>query len=177
MKKRMILTALASAIMILPAAASADAGRTSTGTFNFPAIGHGDVTGLCLGPAFPAPQLDSCVEGQPLTPVAPSTAIEDHVTVDVRDANGAPVYFSIQQEGGDFGWGCGNDLASHANGEFPILGLGVGGADAPPVLVFPWAGPGLHRFPGTLDPNDLCSGSTTAGGGTVTFTWHNHVYP
>jgi hypothetical protein len=142
--------------------------------FEFYALGQGDLTGVCINqPTNPqqlAP-LGSCVEVTP----APG---DDHVTIDVRDSQGKPAYFTVQQDGGGFGWGCGT-LTSHPGGAFPILGAGAGGGAAPPVLVYPWAGPGLNDAldpggsvcPGSLDPYLVLPGRV----GTVTFIFHNEI--
>src|SRR5688572_30122158 len=104
MKKTMVVAAFASAIALMFAGpAAADVGRVDgPKPYNFPAVGQGDLGGLCLGPAFIAPQLDSCVEST----VLPG---EDHVDIVVTDSTGAPVYFSVQQDGNDnFAAGCGS---------------------------------------------------------------------
>jgi hypothetical protein len=186
MKKLMItMTALASALVLLfPAAASADVGRTVVDPFEFYAIGHGDVGGLCLNdddPTDPIPPegaaFQSCATAVPLT-----TGEEDHVGVSVVDSAGQAVYFSIQQDNNpNFAWGCGTlsggDLS--ADGLFPIVGSGPGGTAAEPVYVFPWAGPGINNV---LDPGgSVCTGSvdtniiTPGTTGSATFTFHDHV--
>ena len=188
MKKLMIsLTALASALVLLfPAAASADVGRTVVVPFEFYAIGHGDIGGACLNsPTDPVPPeaaaFQSCAGAVPQTN-------EDHVTVTVKDSANQDVYLSIQQANNpNFAWGCGKleggDLVTNAAhpGEllFPIIGSGPGGTPAERVLVFPWAGAGINNV---LDPGgSACTGSldteivrpgTT---GTVTFVFHDLV--
>jgi hypothetical protein len=194
MKKLMItMTALASALVLLfPAAAAADAsGRTVNRTFEFFAVGQGDLTGLCVNqPANPpqAAPFGSCVEEAPAAPDPTTGAQEDFVTLDVRDSAGNPVYFTVQQDGGGFGWGCGT-VTSHPvdsdhpleGGAFPILGAGAGGGQAPGVLVFPWAGPGLNN---ALEPGgSACTGSSDTNlvhpgaVGTVRFIFHNEILP
>jgi hypothetical protein len=182
MKKLMIsLTALASALVLLfPAAASADVGRTVVVPFEFYAIGHGDLGGLCLNePTDPVPPegaaFQSCAEATPLVG-------EDHVGITVRDSAGQAVYTSIQQDNNPgFAWGCGTlqggDLS--ADGLFPINDQGPGGTAADPVVVFPWAGPGINNV---LDPGgSACTGSVDTNiinpgeTGTVTFVFHNHA--
>lgn len=175
-KKLMItMTALASAVVLMfPGAASADhvsSSRTVTGTYEFPSLGQGDVGGFCLNQPSTVPGTGSCVAATPEVPVAPSTAVEDHVDITVVDDTGEDVYFTVQQDGGEFGWGCGSTLFSHPNG-FPILGLGTGGNAAPDVVVFPWAGPGLNDGVTICEP-----GSTNLAGGEVTFVFQNHVAP
>lgn len=182
MKKLMItMTALASALVLLfPAAASADVGRTVVDPFEFYSIGHGDAGGACLNDPEPTdpPEtaaFQSCTTAVPLT-------TEDHVGITVVDSQGQAVYFSIQQDNNpNFAWGCGTlsggDLS--ADGLFPIVGSGPGGSPAEPVYVFPWAGPGINNV---LDPGgSACSGSvdTTIVNpnttGTTTFVFHDHV--
>jgi len=169
MKKIMLIGALASAIAMVsgPAFAGVNVTRVVDVTYSFPALGHGDVGGVCLNqptePPIP-PQLGSCLA---VTPVAG----EDHVSVSIRDAEGAPVYITIQQDNNpNFDWGCGDIV------DFPINGTGAGGGTADDVLVFAWAGPGVNHFFDELDPNDLCQpGSVNAGGGGGTFTFFDDV--
>lgn len=181
MKKLMIsLTALASALVLLfPGVATADTGRAVPVTFEFYAIGHGDLGGVCFNQPTDPPELapfGSCAEAVPL-------ATEDHVGVTVVDSASQPVYFSVQQENNpNFAWGCGTlqggDLS--ADGLFPINGTGAGGTEAPPVVVFPWAGPGVNTVldpggtacvPGSVDADIVNPGTT----GTATITFHDHV--
>ena len=188
MKKLMItMTALASALVLLfPAAASADTGRVVVVPFEFYAIGHGDLGGVCLNnPTAPVPPeaaaFQSCAGAVP-------QAHEDHVTVTVVDSASQSVYQSIQQANNpNFAWGCGKldggDVVTNAAhpGElfFPINGSGAGGSEAPRVLVFPWAGAGINNV---LDPGGSpCTGSVDTEivrpgtTGTVTFTFHDLV--
>lgn len=167
---------VASAIVLMFShPASADPGATVTATFEFYALGQGDVTGFCLNtPPPPVPgALQSCVVWMP----GPD---HTHVEIAVFDSLGDPVYFSVQQRGGTFGWGCGT-ITSHPGGLLPLNSSGPGGGPAELGRVFPWAGPGLGNFPNTLNPNDICPGSLDANlvepgtVGTVTFTFHNHV--
>jgi hypothetical protein len=182
MKKLIItMTALASALVLLfPAAASAAVTRTVAVQFEFYAIGHGDIGGVCLNdPVAPVPPeaaaFQSCAAATPL-------AGEDHVGITVVDSTGTPVYTSIQQDNNPgFAWGCGTlqggDLS--ADGLFPINDSGPGGTAADEVLVFPWAGAGINNV---LDPGgSACTGSLDTGivhpgtTGTVTFTFYNNV--
>jgi hypothetical protein len=213
MKKLMItMTALASALVLLfPGAAGAhhphNTPREDMESFEFYALGHGDITGACLNHATPpvpvaADAVQSCVESLPIDPTTNGGAQEDYVEIEVKDSQNNPVYFTVQQEGNpNFGWGCGtitsHGVSSHhawdtpppppPTGMYPILGAGAGGGQAPPILVFPWAGPGVNNLFNALDPNDICfSGSvdtnlilnTGPGGrGTVMFRFHNDVAP
>jgi hypothetical protein len=182
MKKLMIsVTALASALVLLfPAAASAAVTRVVEVPFEFYAIGHGDLGGLCLNePTDPVPPeaaaFQSCAEAIP-------AAGEDHVGITVEDSAGQAVYTSVQQDNNPgFAWGCGSlqsgDLSS--DGLFPINDSGPGGSAADPVVVFPWAGPGINNVldpggsacTGSVDTNIITPGST----GTVTFTFYDNV--
>lgn len=188
MKKLMIsITALASALVLLfPAAASADVGRTVVVPFEFYSIGHGDLGGFCLNsPTSPVPPeaaaFQSCANAVP-------QANEDHVSVTVKDSANQNVYMSIQQDNNpNFAWGCGKlddgDVVTNAAhpGElfFPIIGSGPGGTPAEPVVVFPWAGAGINNV--TAPGGSVCAGSTDTEivrpgtTGTVTFTFHDHV--
>lgn len=171
-KTTLMMTFVSAVVLAFGGPAFADTGRTVSGTYEFHAVGHGDVTGVCLNQPSAVPGTGSCVEATPKVPTDLDPTVEDHVAITVKDSTGADVYFSVQQEGGTFGWGCGT-VTSHPNGEFPILGTGPGGGEAPPVVVFPWAGPGFNN-----GPDDLCDpGSSNLGGGNVTFVFHNHVTP
>lgn len=193
MKKLMItMTALASALVLMfPGAVTADTGRTVEKTFEFYAIGQGDVGGFCLNEPDPTDppelaQFQSCARAAPADPSL--GAVEDHVGITVVDAKDQPVYFSVQQNGNpNFAGGCGKlewgDVVTHPThpGEllFPIEGAAPGGGQAADIVVFPWAGPGLNTVPGGA----ACPGSTdldhveSGVTGTVTFTFHNLVTP
>lgn len=190
MKKTMLITAFASAIALFGGAATADVtGRTVVKTFEFYAIGHGDATGVCINQPTPPPPwaaVGSCVEADPIDPNTSGGAQEDFVTINVVDSAGTPVYFTVQQAGGAFGWGCGT-VTSHPvhpghpteGGAFPVNGSGPGGSAPEPVVVFPWAGPGIHT---ALAPGGtLCAGSVDTAlvepgtVGTVTFIFHDEV--
>jgi len=138
---------------------------TYTGRYNFPSIGQGDVGGFCISqptsPPIP-PQLGSCVQAIP-----PSGY--NYVDITAIDDNGDFVYITVQQDNNpNFASGCGTIE------DFPNGPQGPGGGPGEPIMVFPWAGPGLDRFPETLDPNDLCRpGSTSLTGGTVTLYFHD----
>jgi len=172
-KRTMVVAALASAIvMMFGGPASADAGRTVTDTYNFPAVGQGDLTGACFNedPANP-PQIWSCLEA---TPVAGET----HVAVNVTANSGELPYISVQQDNNpNFAWGCGTlqfgDVVSDPNHPgvllFPINDSGPGGGAADPVLVFAWAGPGVNDYE---TPPNPCQGSVDTTGGTGTFVFH-----
>ena len=181
MKTKVVLWMAASAMVLtLSQPASADAGRTVVVPFEFYAIGQGDVGGFCLNsPTAPVPPeadaLQSCAGAVPLSN-------EDHVGITVVDSQGQAVYFTVQQANNPgFAWGCGTlqggDLSE--DGLFPINGSGPGGTPASRILVFPWAGPGVNNAlepegtlcTGSIDPNMIHPGT----GGTVTFTFHDHV--
>jgi hypothetical protein len=167
-KKMMFLTAIMSAIALFAGPASADVGRT-VGPLPYmaPALGQGDLGGVCLAnppePPIP-PALGSCVEATP-------NLGETHVEITVTDADGAPVYFSVQQDNNpNFANGCGT-----LSVPFPVLDSTAGGGAADPVVVFPWAGPGANPDFSTLPPTlSPCTGSTSVAGGTVTFVFHMH---
>ena len=168
MRKRTILVAaFASAIaLIFAGPASADVGRiVGPVSYNFPAVGQGDVGGVCFFQSETSsipPELWSCIEAAPV-------AGETHVDVTVTDNSGNPVYISIQQDDNpNFAAGCGTITG------FPINSTGPGGADAPPVTVFPWPGPGVNvdfAAPG-VDP--CVPGTVDTTGGSGTFTFHTH---
>jgi hypothetical protein len=161
MKKNMLIMAFASALVLLvafPASAGTNLTRTVTDTYNFPALGQGDLGGLCVGPDFDLPQLDSCI-------VAPVQFGEDHVSVTVTDSANQPVYVSIQQDNNpEFAIGCGTIT------DFPIVDSGPGGTAAEPVYVFPWHGPGINDGVTPCNP-----GSTNAGGGAAVFSFYDDV--
>lgn len=182
MKKMMItMTALAAALVLLfPAAASADVGRTVVDGFEFFSVGHGDTGGFCLNdPEAPVPPegaaFQSCTEAVPAVG-------EDHVGITVVDSAGQPVYFTVQQDNNPgFAGGCGTLQwgTLSTDGLFPINDQGPGGTEAPPVVVFPWAGPGINNV---LDPGGAaCTGSldtniiTPGEEGSTTFVLHNHA--
>ena len=139
-------------------------GQTFTARYSFPAIGQGDVGGVCVDqPTTPPvpPQLGSCVSFTPPSDYA-------YVDITAIGDDGNPVYITMQQDNNpNFASGCGIIR------DFPINGQGPGGSAADPIAVFPWAGPGLNDFLGTLDPAELCRGSTSLTGGEITFYFHN----
>jgi hypothetical protein len=169
MKKTLLITAFASAIALFagPASAGVNVTRIVPVDYQFPAVGHGDLGGVCFNqPTVPPvpPQLGSCMA------VTPEPG-EDHVSVSIRDSAGERVYITIQQDNNPgFDWGCGDIV------DFPINDTGPGGAAADDVVVFAWAGPGINDFFETLDPASLCNpGSTNLGGGGGTFTFYDDV--
>ena len=165
-RKIMLITALTSVVALMfGGTASADVGRTVTVNYAFPAVGQGDVGGVCFtqdpASAIP-PELWSCIDADPV-------AGETHVDVTVTDNSGNPVYISIQQDNNpNFAAGCGTITG------FPIISTGPGGAPADSVTVFPWPGPGVN--PGFDPPGvDPCvPGTVDTTGGTATFTFHTH---
>lgn len=162
MKKTMLMTALASAVVLM------FAGPTSAGTnlvrtvndvaYDFHSLGHGDVGGFCLNPPGPAPGTASCIS-------VPVQFGEDFVSVTVEDSTGAAVYISVQQENNpEFMVGCGTVT------DFPVVDSGPGGTAAADVQVFPWAGPGLNDGVTPCNP-----GSTNLGGGLADFSFYDDV--
>ena len=156
-----------------------------TRTFEFYALGHGGIGGVCLDDSKPPvpPEADafqSCVA------VSPPTGA-DHVGITVVDSQDQPVYFTVQQRNNpNFAWGCGRlqggDVVTNAAhpGEllFPISGAGPGGVQASDVVVIPWPGPGVDEAlePGggvctNVDPFLVLPGRV----GTVMFTFYDHV--
>ncbi|MGH2691279.1 MAG: hypothetical protein ACRDHM_02135 [Actinomycetota bacterium] len=166
MKKIMLITAFAGAIAMFAGPASADVGRTVTATYAFPAIGQGDLGGVCFNQPTDPPELGplgSCLEATPILG-------EDHVDVTVTDNSGNPVYVSIQQDNNpNFAAGCGTIT------NFPVLDSTAGGGPADPVVVFPWPGPGANPSFDTPGVDPCVPGTIDTTGGTATFTFHNHV--
>jgi hypothetical protein len=166
MRKIMMITAFAGAIAMLAGPASADVGRTVTATYAFPAVGQGDVGGVCFNqPTTPPvpPQVGSCLTATPLLG-------EDHVDITVTDNSLQPVYITVQQDGNpNFAAGCGTVT------NFPVLDSTAGGGPADPVVVFPWPGPGLNPQFETPGVDPCAPGSVDTTGGTGTFVFHNHV--
>ena len=178
MRKITGITAFASAIalMIAGSASAHNLTHTETVTYNFPAVGHGDVTGVCFNqvPENP-PEIWSCIDAAPI-------AGDDMVAITVTDSASAAPYISVQQEGNpNFAWGCGTvqfgDVVTDASHPgvffFPVVDSGAGGGPAEPVKVFPWAAPGINDF--ETPPNPCSPGSTNLGGGTAVFDFYNHV--
>jgi hypothetical protein len=154
--------------------------RTVIGTFEFYALGLGDIGGACLNdPVSPVPPqtgaFQSCVAASP----GPG---EDYVGITVKDSRGQPVYFTVQQDDNpSFAWGCGTlqggDIS--ADGLYPINSVGPGGMPAPDIVVMPWAGPGINDV---LEPGGrVCTGSVDpflalpGRVGTVTFTFYDNA--
>lgn len=163
-KKTILVAALASAIALMfSGPASAAVTRTVTQTYNFPAVGQGDLGGVCFNQdptSTVPPQFWSCLEFE----VEPG---EISVDVTVTDNEGNPVFISIQQDGNNaFDAGCGTIL------NFPVVDSGPGGTAAEPVVVFPWPGPAANPSfnPPGVDP---CEGSVDTTGGTGTATFHD----
>jgi len=161
MKKTMLMTALASAVVLMfagPTSAGTNVTRTVPVTYEFHSLGHGDLGGFCLAQPSNPPGFGSCME-------IPVEFGEDFVSVELEDNTGAAVYFSVQQEDNpSFAVGCGSVV------DFPVVDSGPGGAAAPPVTIFPWVGPGINDGVTPCNP-----GSTNGGGGSGTATFYNDV--
>jgi hypothetical protein len=160
-KKLFVTTAIAGAI-VMAFANPAFAAHTETHTYAFPAVGQGDVAGVCFTQdptSVIPPQLWSCLEATPQLG-------ETHVNVTVTDNSGNPVYISIQQDGNNnFAAGCGTITG------FPVLDRTAGGGPADPVVVFPWPGPGVNPSFSPPGVNPCVPGSIDVSGGTATFTF------
>jgi hypothetical protein len=172
MKKSMLVVAFASAIALLFAGpASAVVTRTQNITYNFHSVGQGDVGGFCFfhDPASQIPpQLHSCIESVPAVG-------ETHVDISVRDADGAAVYFSVQQDNNpNFAAGCGSVGVEGGVVQYPVVDQGPGGTPAEPVTIFPWAGPGANPSFNPPGVSPCAPGSVSTGGGTATLVWHDN---
>ena len=176
MRTTVLMWMAASAMVLtLSQPASADIGRVVVGGFEFYAIGQGDIGGACLNDPVPPVPPEGAVF-QSCARVTPQAG-ENWVGITVKDSEGNPVYFTVQQDGNPgYAGGCGTIqwgevVAQHAGGELVWAINGFGDID-----VFPWAGPGINNV---LDPGGApCGGSSDTNiiqpgaEGTVTFTFH-----
>lgn len=159
MKKTILMTALASAVLLVfagPTSAGTNLVRTATLTYDFHSLGQGDTGGFCLNPPGPAPGTASCIS-------LPVQLHEDFVTITLQDNTTQAVYFSAQQYD-TFMVGCGTIT------DFPLIDSGPGGGPADDVVIFPWAGPGINDGVTPCVP-----GSTNLGGGTGTADFYDDV--
>ena len=160
MKKSVVMTALAS-VLLLIFANPVFAARPDQQPYNSPALGQGDLIGLCTSgdPADPDSPFHSCAVSDPLPG-------EQKVTVTINDNGPTPdnVYASVGQD--ILGDGTIRFIETFCTGPYQYpsdreVSLRVTpSGDPAPVVVFVWATPGV-------DP--LCPGAGTNG--TVDFLY------